>query len=119
MDIELRHTVCRLIAGLVVSDDDLAPEEDAFLDRLLARFEIAERETIFPIVDRSEAAEKVRELPDDVQEEALALLIEAAIADGKVVDEERSYLHAVGKVIDLSEAAVEERIAKALAARST
>jgi len=27
VDSELRHNVCRLIAGLVVSDDDFAPEE--------------------------------------------------------------------------------------------
>ena len=120
MDVEMRHTVCRLIAGLVVADDDLAPEEDAFIDRLLARFGVpaGDRDTIFPIVDRTEAAVKIRELPAAVQEEALKLLLEAAVADGKVVDEERDYLRSVGEALGLGEAAVDKRLADALAARS-
>jgi uncharacterized tellurite resistance protein B-like protein len=118
LDEELRHTLCRLIAGLVVSDDDLAPEEDAFIDRMLARFGIKEREAIFPIVDRAEAAAKVRELPAKVQQEAFTWLVEAAIADGKVVDEERSYLRAVGEVIGLSTDETEKRIEAALVWRS-
>lgn len=116
MDQELRETLCRLIAGLVVADDDLAPEEDAFITRMLERFDIKDRDTIFPIVDRSEAAAKVRELPAVVQQEAFMWLVEAAIADGKVVDEERAYLLAVGEVIGLDAAATDDRIKKALAA---
>lgn len=118
MDNELREIVCRLIAGLVVSDDDLAPEEEAFLERMLDRFQISERAKIFPIVDRSDAAEKVRELPKDVQAEAFTLLTEAAVADGKVVPEELAYLLAVGEVIGLDAAAIDARIEKALAARA-
>jgi uncharacterized tellurite resistance protein B-like protein len=117
MNAELRATVCRLVAGLVVSDDDLSPEEDAFIDRILQRFEVADRSEIFPIVDRSEAAACVRVLPAAVRDEALALLIEAAVADGKVVDEERSYLHTVGDAMGVSAAAVDARVQKALAAR--
>ena len=33
MDAELRTTVCRIVAGLVVSDDDFSPEEEAFINR--------------------------------------------------------------------------------------
>ena len=116
MDQELRETLCRLIAGLVVADDDLAPEEDAFIDRMLQRFDIKERDTIFPIVDRGEAAAKVRELPPVVQQEAFTWLVEAAIADGKVVAEERAYLLAVGRVIGLDEETTDDRVRKALAA---
>jgi DnaJ-domain-containing protein 1 len=108
---ELRKTVCRLVAGLVVSDDDLSAEEDALIDRLVARFEIEDRAEIFPIVDRTEAAATVATLPEEVREQAFRLLVLAALADGKVVDEERSYLRTVGTAMGLSEAAVDARIA--------
>jgi len=115
VDAELRTTVCRLVAGLVVSDDDFSPEEEDFIGRILVRFGIGDREIIFPILDRSEAAAAVRALPAAVQEEALAVLIEAAVADGKVVDEERAYLNVVGEAMGLGPAAVDARVARALA----
>ncbi len=114
MDAELRTTVCRLVAGLIVSDDDFSPEEEAFIDRMLQRFEIDDRALIFPIVDRSEAAESVRALPPAVREEALGALVEAAVADGKVVDEERGYLLVVGEAMGLDAKAIDGRISKAL-----
>lgn len=114
MDAELRTTVCRLVAGLVVSDDDFSVEEEAFVERMLKRFGIDDRAVIFPIVDREEAASAVKALPAAVQEEALATLIEAAAADGKVVQDERGFLFAVGEGMGLDRAAVEARIAAAL-----
>jgi uncharacterized tellurite resistance protein B-like protein len=117
VDAELRHNVCRLIAGLVVSDDDFAPEEEAFIERLLARFGVNDRETIFPIIGHDEAAAEMRAMPRAVQEEAMGLLVEAAVADGKVADEEAAYLRVVGEVLGLDEAAVRQRLDEALAAR--
>lgn len=114
MDAELRTTVCRLVAGLVVSDDDFSPEEEAFIERMLNRFQIDDRAKIFPIIDREEAAASVRALPAAVQHEALGTLVEAAVADGKVVDEERGYLVAVGEAMGLDEKTVERRILAAL-----
>lgn len=118
MDSETRHNVCRLIAGLVVSDDDFAPEEEAFIERMLKRFDVAERDTIFPIVSHDEAAAQMRVLPKDVQQEAIALLVEAAAADGKIADEERAYLRVVGEVVGLDAAAIDAKLKAALAARS-
>ncbi len=116
MDKELRRKICRLIAGLVVADDDLKPEEEAFLDRLLAKFEIpaSERDSIFPIVDRTEAAQMMRELPKEAQSTALSLLIEATAADGVVAPEERAYLQAVGEELGVAGAELEKRIAAQL-----
>ncbi|HEX9295791.1 MAG TPA: hypothetical protein VF881_08145 [Polyangiaceae bacterium] len=113
MDKELRRKICRLIAGLVVADDDLKPEEEAFLDRLLATFSIppSERDSIFPIIDRSEAAQMIRELPKDAQATALSLLIEATAADGIVAPEEQAYLEAVAAEVGVSGAELEKRIA--------
>ena len=53
MDQEMAKKVCRLVAGIIVADDDLDPKEDAFIDRMLAKFGIPgdERDSIFPIVD--------------------------------------------------------------------
>jgi 2-hydroxychromene-2-carboxylate isomerase len=118
VDAELSHTVCRLVAGLVVSDDDFAPEEEDFIERMLERFGVPDRAMIFPILDKNDAAESVRALPREVQEEALRTLIDAAIADGKVVDEERGYLRAVGEAMGLDGAAMDARIEAALAAHT-
>jgi hypothetical protein len=41
MDETIRRKVCRLIAGIVVSDEDLSPQEDAFVDRMLIGWDIA------------------------------------------------------------------------------
>jgi uncharacterized tellurite resistance protein B-like protein len=112
--------VCRLIAGLVVTDDDLAPQEDAFIDRLLARFHIPqeERALIFPIIDAIEAAAKMRELPVDVREMAVDLLLQAAAVDGKIAPEERSYLIAVADAVGMPHDELDARQAKALATRA-
>jgi uncharacterized tellurite resistance protein B-like protein len=111
--------LCRLIAGLVVSDDDLDASEEAFLDRLLAKFGIpeTERESLFPIVDRADAAEAVRKLPADVQKAALAMLVEAAVADGKVAAEERAYLDTVAAEMKVVPKDLDALIAAKLAER--
>ena len=118
MDEQLRHKVCRLIAGIVVSDDDLDTAEDAFIDRMLTRFGIplSQRESIFPIVDRSEAAAEMQLLAPDVQQEALTLLIEAAAADGQIAAEERAYLHTVAEAIGLTTDEIDHRIATRMGA---
>jgi phage I-like protein len=108
-----------MIAGLIVADDDFAPEEEVFIERMLKRFGVSDRDTIFPIISHDEAAEQMRALPAAVQEEALAVLLEAAAVDGKVTDEERAYLRAVGEAVGLSQAAVEQRLAIALLARTS
>lgn len=116
MEEALRRQVCRLIAGLVVSDDDLDEKEDAFIDRMLNRFQIplSERDSIFPIVDRSEAAEAMKTLSPEAQQEAMTLLIEAAAADGKIAPEERAYLTTVATVIGVDDSALEARVQAAL-----
>jgi hypothetical protein len=120
MDDELRRRVCRLIAGLVVADSDLAPEEDVFVDRMLAGFGIPaeERASIFPILDDKEAAAEMRAMPPEVQQEAITLLIQAAAVDRQIVDEERSYIHAVGGAIGLGKDELDRRLEQALAAAS-
>lgn len=116
MDEALRKKICRLIAGIVVADDDLDDKEEAFLDRMMVKFGIppAQREELFPIVDKDEAVTEIKSLPGDVQQEAFTRLVEAACADGQVVPEERAYLEAVGAAIGLDGKAVEERVVETL-----
>ena len=118
MDANLRQRICQLIAGIVITDEELDPREDAFVDRMLERFGLdkSERDVIFPLVDGEEAAATMRGLPREVQDEAFDLLVQAAVADGKVVPEEREYLGAIGMAIGMAEAEVERRIAKLLPA---
>ena len=119
MDPVTRRQVARLVAGLVVSDSDLDPNEEAFVDKMLARFEIddAEREVIFPIVDGDEAAEALSKMTVEVQTEAFDMLIEAAAADGQIVDEEQVYLEAVAKAVGVSQDELKRRLNAALASR--
>ena len=102
MDDEAKRKVARLVAGIVVADDDLDPEEDTFVTKLLARFGISDderAEVIFPLVDAAEAAAAFSELSSDMQREAMQLVVDAAAADGKIVPEERAYLDALAKAV--------------------
>lgn len=116
MDETTRRNVCRLIAGIVVSDEDLSPQEDAFVDRMLVRFNIPleDRQVVFPIIDSSDAAEAMKELEPAVRQEAFGLLIEAAAADGSIAPEELTYLEAVADVVGVSRDALSDRLSEAL-----
>lgn len=116
MDEETRRTVCQLITGIVVVDDHLAEAEDHFVDRLLARFELPvdDRGFLFPIMDGVEAAETLLGMPENVRDEALELLIEAAAADKEYVDEEREYLHAVAKILGVPTEDIDRRVDAAI-----
>ncbi|HVW27181.1 MAG TPA: TerB family tellurite resistance protein [Polyangiaceae bacterium] len=118
MDDSVRRNVCRLIAGIVVSDEDLSPEEDAFIDRMLQRFGIplSERDVIFPIVDATEAANAMRALEPAVRQEAFASLLEAAAADGSIAPEELTYLEAVSDVVGVSRDDLSDKLGEALRA---
>ena len=117
MDDSQGREVCRLVAGIVVSDDELDPKEEAFIDRMLVRFGLTpdDRDLIFPIVESDEAADAIRGLPAAVHDEVMGLLVEAAAVDGTIADEERSYLQAVADVIGVSADDLSGRIEKALA----
>jgi uncharacterized tellurite resistance protein B-like protein len=112
MDEETRRKVCRLIAGIVVVDDDLDESEDKFVDRMLAQFNLSsdERDALFPIMDAKEAADEFRSLAPDVRFQALDLLVQAAAVDGQYVDEEKKYLHAVCGVVGIADDEIDKRV---------
>ena len=81
MDNTTKRLVCRMVAGMVVTDDDFSDTERAFVDRMLHRFEIpaSDWQAIFPLIDREEAATAMRSLAPDDQRQAFGLLLEAAM----------------------------------------
>jgi uncharacterized tellurite resistance protein B-like protein len=99
MDESVSRNVCRLLAGLVVADDNLDPDEDAFIDKMLSAFDLpaSARDGIFPIMDADEAAREIAAMHEQVQQATLTLLIEAAATDGRIAPEETEYL---GKIVD-------------------
>ena len=103
-----------MIAGIVITDEDLDPREEAFVERMLVKFglDAQQRDVIFPLVDGEEAAETMRGLPREVQQEAFDLLVQAACADGKVVPEERDYLGAVAMAIGMADSEVDRLLTK-------
>jgi uncharacterized tellurite resistance protein B-like protein len=119
MDPTTARQVCRLIAGIVVSDDDLSPEEDAFVDKMLTHFDIPleERDVVFPIIYSVDAADAMRAFPEEIRKEAFALLVQAAALDGVIAPDERGYLDAVREVVGVSEEALVRELDAALAAR--
>jgi uncharacterized tellurite resistance protein B-like protein len=116
MDDEMRRKLCQLVAGIVITDEDLDPREEAFVERMLTSFGLDpdSREAIFPLVDAAEAAKAIVGLPSDVQQEALGLLIQAAAADGRVVSEELEYLRVVGNAMGVSAEEIERRVQESL-----
>src|SRR5205814_4121672 len=99
----LRRRICRLVAGILVSDDDLDDREDAFINRLLGDFGIplSERDCLFPIVESQEALAEMKELPPEARDEAMRLLLDAACADGRIMEAEREYLRTVAGALDI------------------
>lgn len=106
MDEQTKRIACRMIAGLVASDEDFADTERHFLDKVLHQFGIPEDEwdAIFPLLEHNEAEAAIKTLEPMAQKETFDLLVAAAMADGFVTSEEREYLTVIGKAIGMDEA---------------
>lgn len=121
MDESLRRKVLGLIFGLTVRDGKLADSEIEFVNRTYQAFGIPrDRDSwVMPIGDPEEAAEELRAMPAEAQQEAVMLLIEAAAVDGVIHEAERAYLDAVAAVVGLTDEQLEEHIVEKLAAVET
>jgi uncharacterized tellurite resistance protein B-like protein len=119
VDNQLRKDVCRLIAGVLIADYDLDPAEDAFLDRLLGELSLsqAERHALRPVSGRDEAAAIMRGLPKDARELAFSLLIDAAIADGSLHEDERAYIHTVAEELGMAAGEADQKLEERLSRR--
>ena len=102
---DIAHKVCELIAGVLAVDGEIHPAESKLFGRLVValRENIDPVEEIEPTLKGKDAAEELRTMPEDVRAEAFALLLAAAIVDGKVVPKEENYLKAVASALGVSE----------------
>jgi uncharacterized tellurite resistance protein B-like protein len=109
---QLRKDVCRVIAGILIADYDLDAKEDEFLDRLFRQMRLPdiERSSVQPVQSKSEAAAMMRRLPPDAQDLAFTLLLEAAVVDGTVSDDEREYVYTIADELGISQKEVDEKI---------
>ena len=113
MNKEVARKVCELVAGILAADGEMHPAEGKLLGRVVKAlgdpFDFGQH--VQPMVRGSDAAHAVAELPQDVRDEALELMIEAAIVDGKVLPAEQQYLAAVAQAMQLDPDELDERIA--------
>jgi uncharacterized tellurite resistance protein B-like protein len=111
MDVADRRRICQLVAGILVADGHFAQAEKEFLQRVCARFSLAPDEwvRILPI-DAGVASAELRLLPTAVQGKVMALLIEAALADGVVEPRERVFLLLAAAAFGIDAHEVEQRI---------
>ncbi len=118
MDEHTARRICGLIAGVIATDDEFHRDELKFLLRMFDAFGLSksdDNQVVRPTVKPAEAAAQIAELPDDVRGETVGLLVEAAVADGKLSDEERVYLEAVGEAAGLPPAELVDRALERIA----
>ncbi len=119
MDVEEQQKVCALIEAVISADGVVAEAEREFLRKIVARFGLPERE-LGPVSAQSfgRATSTLRTLPPDVQARVMALLVEAAVVDGRVDPAERALLLASAAALGIEATALEERIAWRLRANA-
>jgi uncharacterized tellurite resistance protein B-like protein len=118
MDVEERHKVCQLIETMIGADGVIAESERAFLRKIVVKFGLPERTPEAPqVTDFGRATTTLRELPADVRPQVMALLVEAAVADGYVDPQERVLLLASAAALGIEATTLEERIARRITSK--
>jgi uncharacterized tellurite resistance protein B-like protein len=116
--VDPRHArkIGQLVAGIIVTDDELHPAEESLHRRIAARLGLSTHGegVVEPAPDAADAAALVADLPEEVRAEALELIIDAAIVDGKVVPAEQRYIEEVATAMGIDADTVEEHITNRL-----
>lgn len=113
---EEQAKVIELIEAVIAADGVVVEEEREFLRRVVARFGLSQDDRADRIVasDAGRTTHTLRTLPSDVQARVMALLVEAAIVDGRVEPEERALLLASAATLGIEAHVLEERILRRL-----
>ncbi len=116
MEVEERAKVVDLLKAMLAADGVVGTEEREFLRRVVGRFGLSDEDCSGRVVarDPGRIMETLRGLAPDVQSRVMALLVEAAVVDGKVTPEERALLLASAATLGIEASALEERIARRL-----
>ncbi len=112
MDVEERNKICQLIEAVIAADGVVDDTEREFLRRIVERFGLPAREpAVLSENDFGRTTTTLRALAPDVQSRVMALLVEAAVVDGRVDPQERALLLASAATLGIEATALEERIA--------
>jgi uncharacterized tellurite resistance protein B-like protein len=121
MDVEEREKVCQLIEAVISSDGVIADAEREFLRRIVERFGLPAREASPPSEGDccGRTTTMLRNLTPDVRMRVMALLVEAAVIDGRIDPREHALLLASAATLGIEAIALEERIAWRLQANAS
>ncbi len=121
MDVEERHKICQLIEAVIAADGVVASAEREYLRKIVERFGLPARDASAPLAesDLGRTTTTLRALAPDVQTRVMALLVEAAVIDGRVDPQERVLLLASAATLGIEATALEERIAWRLRANAS
>jgi tellurite resistance protein len=116
MSPEEQAKVVELIEAVIGADGVVEEEERAFLQRVIDRFGLSREGHDGGVTasDPGRATLTLRNLGPDTQMRVMALLVDAAVADGRVTPEEHALLLASAATLGIDAAALEERIARRL-----
>jgi uncharacterized tellurite resistance protein B-like protein len=111
-----RRKVVELVETMISADGVVTDEERQFLRRVIERFGLSAEERDDRLVpsDPGRTTRTLRELPDEVKVRVMALLVDAAVVDGRVAPEEHALLLASAASLGIEACALEERIARRL-----
>ena len=111
-----QEKIIQLIEAVIASDGVVVDEERELLRRVITRFGLSVEDRQDRVVnsEAGPATAILRTLPPDTQARVMALLVEAAIVDGRVVPEERALLLASAAALGIQAEVLEERIARRL-----
>src|SRR5579864_6576357 len=110
MDLGERYKVCRLIEAIIRADGVVGDDERAFLQRIVERFGLPTYEWESTEINFGATTATLRTLPPDAATRVMALLVEAAVIDGRVDPEEHALLLASAATLGIEATALEERI---------
>jgi uncharacterized membrane protein YebE (DUF533 family) len=116
VQVEERANVVALIQAVIAADGVIRDEEREFLRRVVEKcgFDQSHQADVSLSSDPGRAMATLRAFAPDAQARVMALLVEAAVVDGRVEPEERALLLASAATLGIEAHVLEERIARRL-----
>jgi len=117
MDINDRVARCRLIASIIVADDEVTEEELEFLERAMKRLGLTEQDKAKAMVlfDESEAQNALSALDRDARLGFLKEMADAAWVDNNLDDYEVERIQELATAMSLSQDDIDAALTKAQA----
>lgn len=117
MDINDRVARCRLIASIIVADDEVTEEELAFLEKAMQRLGLTEQDKAKAMVlfDESEAKAALSALGRDDRLAFLKEMADAAWVDNNLDEYEVERIQELASAMNLSQEDIDAALAQAQA----